>query len=450
MKKYSFFSAVLAVILLVCVAAPAHAVEIPDLTCGAAILVDGDHDEVLLEKNGYQRMYPASITKVMTALLVLEAVDRGELALDTAVSASEAAIAAITWDSSTQNIRPGEVLTVEELLYCALMASANESCNILAEAVGGTMANFASMMNRRAAELGMENTHYVNANGLHDPEHYTTAYDVYLVAREAMTHETFRTIVATASYEVPATNMSGKRTLHSSNLFISNYRIQGYLYPKAIGIKTGSTSAAGQCLASAAIDTDGRTFYCVVLGAQNAQDASGDMVRYSFKESKDLLEWGFTNFRRTVLLDQNSQLRELEVTLSDEQDHVLIQPSGSIERTLPKDYDPAETELKMDLPDSVEAPIAAGQKVGTVTVWYRGENYGTLELVAATDVNRSEVLYYLKVAKEYLEIWWVRAALISVVVLIVMLTIYCGVILPRRRRRYSRRNNRYSGRRRRY
>lgn len=142
MKKYRFFSAVLTLALLLATAVPALALEAPELTCGAAILVDGDHGDVLFEKNGYEKMYPASITKIMTSLLVLEAIEDGQLTLDTPITASETAIAAITADSSTQNIQPGEILTVEQLLYCDLVASANEACNILAETVAGSISAF--------------------------------------------------------------------------------------------------------------------------------------------------------------------------------------------------------------------------------------------------------------------------------------------------------------------
>lgn len=448
MKKYRFLSGLLAMVfLLSALTLPALALEDPDPQCGAAIVVDGDYGEVLYEKNAHERMYPASITKIMTSLLVLEAVERGELSLDMEVTASETAIAALTSGASTQNIKPGEVLTLEQLLYCDLVASANEACNIMAELVGGTMENFAVLMNERAAELGMENTHFVNPNGLHDPEHYSTAYDIYLMAKEAMSHELFRTIVSTATYTVPATNMSGARTLHTTNALIDNWRIMGYVYPYAIGIKTGFTTPAGQCLASAAVDKDGRTFYCVILGAENVTEEDGSVTRYAFKESRRLLQWGFDNFRRTTLMDEDLLLREVAVTLS-ETEHVLVHPVGTVERTMPTDYDPELAELIVELPESVEAPVTAGQYMGSVTLVYDGEELGTLPLVAADSVERSEVLYYIQQAQYYLSLWWVRAAIIAFVVLVLFLILWLGVIRPRRKRR--RRYSYSSGRRRRY
>lgn len=447
MKKYRFLSAFLSLLLLLSLLPlPALALEDPDPRCGAAILVDGDYGEVLYEKNAHERMYPASITKIMTSLLVLEAVERGELSLDMEVEASQTAIDALTPGASNQNIKPGEILTLEQLLYCDLVASANEACNIMAELVAGSIEGFAVLMNERAAELGMENTHFANPNGLHDPEHYSTAYDISLMAREAMKHELFRTIVSTPKYVVPATNLSGSRTLRTTNALIDNWRIAGYMYPYAIGIKTGFTTPAGQCLASAAVDKEGRTFYCVILGAENVTEEDGSLTRYAFRESRRLFEWGFDNFRRTTLMDEELLLREVAVTLS-ETEHVLVHPVGRVERTMPTDYDPEFAELIVDLPQSVEAPVEAGQHMGSVTLFYEDEELGTLPLVAADSVARSETLYYIQQTQYYLSLWWVRAAIIAFVILVLFLVLWLGVIRPRRkrRRRYS-----YSGSRRRY
>lgn len=446
MKKYRILSALLSLVLLTAIwTIPAAALEDPDPRCGAAIVVDGDYGEILYEKNAYERMYPASITKIMTSLLVLEAIDRGEFSLDTEVTATESAIDALTSGASTQNIKPGEVLTVEQLLYCDLVASANEACNIMAELVGGSMEGFVQLMNERAAQLGMEDTHFANPNGLHDPEHYSTAYDIYLMAKEAMKHELFRSIVSTAKYVVPATNLSGERTLRTTNALIDNWRIAGYVYPYAIGIKTGFTTPAGQCLASAAVDQEGRTYYCVVLGAENVTESDGSITRYSFRESRRLLDWAFKNFERTVLMDETLLLREVAVTLSDTE-YVLAHPVGTVERTMSTDYDPELADLIIDLPESVEAPVTAGQKLGSVTLIYDGEELGTLPLVAADTVERSDLLYAIQQVQYYLSLWWVRAGIAAVILFVLSLILWLGVIRPRqkRRRRYS-----YSGGRRR-
>jgi D-alanyl-D-alanine carboxypeptidase (penicillin-binding protein 5/6) len=438
MKKYriSSFLVMLVLIFSVC-ALPASALDDPEPNCGAAILVDGDYGDVLYAYNADQKMYPASITKVMTSLLVMEAIAGGQLTLDQEITASASAVD-LPEGSSTANpaIQAGEILTVEELLYCDLVTSANEACNILAETVGGTVDNFVDMMNAKAQELGMTGTHFANPNGLHDENHYTTAYDISLMARAAMEYETFRTIVSTDRHTVPATNMSGERNLNTTNYLLSGKIIPGYTYSKAIGIKTGFTTPAGYCLASAAVDDDGRTYYCVVLGAETV-----DGTRYSFVESKRLLEWAFDNFERVTLLDDTTSgvIQEVAVTLSDEADYVIAQPVGSIEATMPTDYDPSQAELVLDLVDSVEAPVEQGQKLGTVSFVYDGVTYGTLDMVAQDSVERSEIQYYVQTAQDTLSIWWVKPAIIAGAALILLFILYLAVIRPRnkRRRRYT-------------
>jgi len=190
MKKYRIFSFFLAVLLLSSLfLLPVHALEEPEITAGAALLMDAANDEVMYEKNARELMYPASLTKVMTALLVIEAMEAGQLTIDQIITAGPGINSDLTADSSTQGIRTGEQMTVKDLMYCLLVASANESANVLADAVAGSRAAFVEKMNQRAQELGCESTHFVNTHGLHDDDHYSTAHDIYLIARQAMTHE---------------------------------------------------------------------------------------------------------------------------------------------------------------------------------------------------------------------------------------------------------------------
>ena len=228
----------------------AYAISDPDIKAKAALLVDGNTGMVLYDKNAHTQQYPASITKIMVMLLVLEAVDRGDLRLDQPITATASALADLTEDSSTADIVEGETLTVEQLLYCMMVVSANEVGNIFAETIDGSSAAFVERMNQRAQELGCENTHFVNTSGLHDPQHYTSAWDIYLITKEAMKYPLFMTVCDSKSYTVPATNKSEERELHSTNCLISNWRVLGYIYDDAHGIKTGTTDEAGHCLVS--------------------------------------------------------------------------------------------------------------------------------------------------------------------------------------------------------
>ena len=361
----------------------------------AAILVDDDYGEVLYEQNAHEKNYPASITKVMTTLLVLEAVDRGEAALTDIVTVGDEVNLGIGEGGSGVGLQEGEQLSLEDLLYCALTASANEACNALAQYLCGDVATFVERMNQRAAELGMENTHFTNTHGYHDENHYTTAYDIYLMCHEAMQNPTFRTIVSSVGHEVPATNMSEARSLHETNALVSTWRITGYWYQYATGIKTGSTPEAGYCLASSATKGD-RHLIAVVLGAENPKNADGSTNRLQFSESTRLLEMGFNDFSRQTILDETDRdFPEVAVTLSSGADYVTVQPSGALEATLPNDIVMENFERKVDLPAEVEAPVEAGEKLGTVTLTYDGQEYGTLDLVATASVERSELLYRL-------------------------------------------------------
>lgn len=444
MKKYCCrgLTLLLALILALSLSVPALALDDPQPNCKAAIVVDGDNGEVLYELRGYEKVYPASITKIMTSLVVLEAVEQGELSLDTQVTASQQAVTLPAGSSTaTPPIQAGEIMTVESLLYCDLLPSANEACNILAEAVAGSNEAFVERMNAKAQELGMTNTHFTNPHGLHDPDHYTTAYEIYVMAKAAMEHELFREIVSTPTYTIPATNLNDERVLHSTNGLLSNWYVIGNTYSKAIGIKTGSTGEAGRCVAAAAVDGEGRTFYCVILGSEMADTEQGNR----FAEASRLLEWAFDNFSRVTLLDESTEdvIREVPVTLSDEADFVLAQPVGSIEATMPSDYDPAQAELLIDLPETIQAPVTAGQQLGTISLVYDGVTYGTLPMVAADGVARSDFLYAIQVIQTYWAKWWVKVLVVLFVLLVLALALYFALIRPRRRRggrRYS-----YSG-----
>lgn len=448
MKLHRFLSAFLAGVL-VCLLLPlscARALDDPDAQAKAALVMDMDTGLQLYGKNEHATQYPASITKVMVALLVFEAIDEGKLRMDQKLTATSSALADLTWDSSTADIVAGEELTVEQLLYCLLLASANEVGNIFAEAIDGSRDAFVAHMNRRAQELGCEGTHFANTSGLHDPQHYTTAWDIYLFTREAMKYEGFLTVCGSLSYVVPATNMSGERELHSTNALISNWIRTGYLYDGAFGVKTGTTDEAGYCLVSAATRGE-RTLMCVVLGAQLSED--GWIM--SFTESSRLFDWGFDSFAPLTVL-RTEQLYPVAVTLSKETDTVMVYPAEDTQALLPKDLD-VESDLTytLSLPESVEAPVTAGEQLGTVTVSYNGRDYVTVPLLALSDVTASRFLSGKAALQGFFSRTEVKLGLLALVVLIVLAVIWWKLLRPRRRygRAYRRRGHTvYRGRRR--
>ena len=456
MKKHRLLSLFLSLALLVPLlgVTSARAYEDFDLDARAGLLIEAGTGEILYEKNAHQENYPASLTKIMVALLVMEAIDDGRLALTDEITATETAMTGLSSDGSTANIKAGETLTVEELLYCVLIVSANEACNILGEAVSGTVGSFVARMNERAQELGCEHTHFVNASGLHDPQHYTTAWDLYLITCEAMKHEKFMEICNTKSHTVPATNLTDKpRELHTTNFLISNWRARGYVYRDAQGIKTGSTPEAGYCLISSAL-RGSRRMISVVLGAERVTLEDGVTIQTrSFSETSRMFDWGFGNFSRQDILSADEPIREVPVALSSETNYVVVHGADSLSCLLPDNVTPEMLERTVTLTnETVEAPIAAGDVLGTLTLSYDGTVYGETELLALNDVSASWFLTAQRDVIAFLSQTWVKLTLLALALLITALVVY--VVVFSRRRRYGRRRGSagsgYRGRRRRF
>lgn len=437
MKKYRILSFLLLLPMVVSMfILPAAALEDPAPQCSNAILVDANYDEVLYEKGAYEKAYPASITKVMTALLVLEAIEAGQLTTDTMVTATDTLRQDLVAGGSTANIKQDETMSVLNLLYCLLLPSANEAANILAVAVDGSIEEFVARMNRRAGELGCTGTHFANPHGLHNENHYTTAYDISVFMRAALEHELFRTIISTASHTVPATNLSGERFFYNTNGLISNLYYWGYTYDKCIGGKTGSTDEAGRCLVSAAENGDD-FLVCVVLGSGPIQvEGYKDPRQGQFTESTKLFKWGFQNFERVTITRGSDPVDKVAVTLSRDADEVMVRPEGSITRTIPKDLnlDDIETEINL-FAQEVEAPVEEGQVLGTMKLSYEGEVYGVLDLVAVTSVARSDLLYKKQQFIQFFQRSDVRMALVVFAVVVVLILL--RLLVFRKRRRYS-------------
>lgn len=413
-------------------AALATETEFEPINAKSAILIDSDYDEVLYEQDADERRYPASITKVMTALLTMEAIERGELSMDTAVTLTDELYTGIGEGGSTQDLKPGEILTVRDLLNCVLIPSANEACNALAVLIGGTIPDFVERMNQRAQELRMENTHFANTHGYHDDDHYTTARDISRMCLEAMKHPDFREIVSSVSYTVPATNLHEQRVLHDTNALISNFRTGrgDLLYRYATGIKTGSTPEAGYCLASAA-EKNGRTVIAVVLGGENYKTADANY----FSESKRLLEHGFNDFSRMDILSEIEPIETIPVNLCSEQNYVTVQPANSLSATLPSDTDLSSFERTVELPETLEAPIEKGQVVGKLHLTQNGQEYGTVDLVASSALERSQLLYILDRVQTFFSQLWVKLAIVVLVVALAALLIHRRNLRRRKRRR---------------
>ena len=361
----------------------------PIIYSGAAILIDSNNGDILYEKNANNLMYPASTTKILTAIVAIE-----NCSLDEKIVASESAISAIKSGYTNANIQIGEELTMEQLLYALLLNSANEAANVIAERVGGSIENFANMMNAKAIELGCRSTHFVNADGIHSDEHYTTASDLATIARYCMQNETFRKMVSTLEYQLPATEQypSTDRILKNSNSLLKSEN--NFYYPYAIGIKTGFTTQAKNCLVSAS-NKDGLELISVVLHAEATED--GRSARYL--DTINLLEYGNTNYKSCTILDKNQIVNTIDISNASEDSKKLnIVAKERLAITLPNSEEMRIESSKININDNLEAPIESGTVIGTANYLVNGKVFET-DLIAESNVKlpvKEENNYQLK------------------------------------------------------
>ena len=399
MKKLKFLTLLLTFVLLAGILSPsAYAIEdVPDLKSAAVYLADSETGYVYYERQSDLKMYPASLTKMMTTLLVIEAVERGELSLDEEVAAQPGFDFDMVADGSSANIIEGEIMTIKDLLYCTMVASANDATNVLAIHLYGTVPGFVAKMNERAAELGCTGTNFMNPHGLHSDEHYTTAHDMFLIAQEAMRHELFVTICDSIEYTVEATNKteSPRGLINTNGLITSASDYKGYYYEPAIGIKTGTTQAAGYCLASSA---RARTIHpiCIILGGTMTEYVNGQLEYSNYSDSIKLYDWVFSNYARIELVEGESIILDVPVKLATNADTISLRAQEAITGVLPVDADLSLVEQHITIYSqeedlAVKAPFDEGYVLGEVSVTYDGVEYGKTSLVA----NRSVDLSYI-------------------------------------------------------
>lgn len=357
--------------------------EFPEPHCEAAILTDRKTGEVLYSKNKDEKMYPASTTKIMTAVLALE---KGNLADN--VTVTQEAISTITNQHSHMGLKAGETFTLEQLLYGLLVYSANDAANVIGEHIAGSIDAFVAMMNDKAGELGLSGTHYVNTHGFHDDNHYTTAQDLATLTRYAMQNDKFCEIVKTGLYRIPANDIyTQERVLSSTNHLISRYRNTKYFYKYAVGVKTGHTDEAGSCLVSAATKKDAELI-AVVLKA----DPSTDGTLYAFADSAKMFEYVFNNYKYCKIASEGEVVSDSAVYEAKNGTRVALSPKETIEKLLPSDVNTEEINAEITTIEKIKAPIAKGDTLGSVTYTYMGKELGKTDLVAGNAVERDYVL----------------------------------------------------------
>lgn len=359
MKK--LFFAVLAALVLTAgtFAAPAP----PEVAAPSAILVERTSGTVLYEKNSHEKLAPASVTKIMTMLLTVEALERGQISLEDEVVTSDHAA---SMGGSQIYLEPGERMSLHDMLKSIAVSSANDACVAVAEHIAGNEATFVAMMNDRAAALGMQDTHFVNCCGLDSEEHYTTAYDISLMSRELLKHEMIR-----------AYTTIWMDTVRGGEFGLSNTNKLVRFYDGTTGVKTGYTSKAGYCV-SASAEREGMELIAVIMKADTSPHRNAD--------ASGLLNFGFANYAVVGLGEGENGAEEIPVILG-RQDCVKVELAENAQVLIEKAQAP-KVEKQLVLAESLEAPVEKGQKVGTLVFSLEGEQLAEVPVVAADAVER--------------------------------------------------------------
>lgn len=341
------------------------------LNAKSAILMEESTGNILYESNPDERLPIASVTKVMTMLLIMEAVDSEKISLDDMVTVSENAM---SYGGSTMFLETGEQLTVNDMLKGIAVASANDGCVAMAEHLAGSESAFVDMMNEKAKELDMENTHFMNTNGLDEDDHYSSARDVAIMSRELMKHETIFNYTSIWM----DTLRGGKFQLANTNKLIR-------FYDGANGLKTGSTSKALCCLSAAAKRND-MQLIAVVLGAPTSAER--------FASAKSLLDYGFANYAVNTQITAGDEVQKIAVEKGVDKEVGVV--AGDSCSTLVKkgQEDNITKEIKID--ETITAPIEAGQKIGTMTISRDGEVIADIDLNALSAVEKKGIGLIIK------------------------------------------------------
>ena len=357
MKSEHRYLILIVIILLICQTVPAYAAGEPYVSADAAVLMDARTGQVLYERNPHKRRAPASTTKIMTALLALEI---GRMDQLVTVSPQAARV-----EGSSIYLQQGEQISFADLVSGALIKSGNDACAAIAEYIAGGIGGFAELMNLKAIAIGAWDTHFVNPHGLPAREHYTTAYDLGLIAVHALRNEKFAEIVSTREKTIDGPGEGWDRRLTNTNQML-------WKYNWADGVKTGTTSEAGQCLVTSA-SKDSRRLVAVVL-------RSGDRYVDTIK----MLEYGFDNFEHRQVTVAGEVLRMLPVR-EGMSDRVAVKFAADLAVLVPKNR-PEALEIETEITPTLAAPVLKGQKVGMLKVNVDGRTIGNVELVASAAV----------------------------------------------------------------
>lgn len=421
------------------ITAEAATYKVPfEIDSEAVYLVNTDTGAVIFEKNSTKEFYPASLTKIMTAILAIEAVPD--------LSGTMVTAPAYVYDelymkgASTADILSGETVSMEDLLYALLLPSACEAANIIADYIGkGSIDDFVTEMNRKAKELGASSTHFVNAHGLYDPAQVTTAQDMYKIVSYALKSPVFEKISSTPSYHMPVT---AKHPNDDWNIYHTNLMLRKntqYYYEYASGIKTGSLSEAGRNLISTA-SKGGYHYMLITLGAPY-ENADGSKTNKSFTDATKLYDWAFDNFTFQTVINENDVVDEVKVALSADQDFVTLVAKQDVITLLPSETNASAIQQNITLRENVRAPVKKGDVLGQVQLKLADDVIATVDLVAARDIRQSPWLYALDVTARFFDQTYAKL-LVAGLILALFLYVIFVIRFNNIKRRQQERNRR--------
>ncbi len=422
------FRKLLSLACLICIALTvsiqtAGAISYPNdvkTTSKSIFLVNMDSDQVVFEKNADEKKYPASTTKIMTYIVAYEHIDDID---NTKIEIKQSVLDELEGTgSSLANVAEhvGEKMSAIDLLYSMMVPSGNDAAMVLADYVGnGNIDAFVDMMNEKAEELGCENTHFQNPDGLHNEDHYTTARDLYKISSYALTLPKFAEISNSDSYYCEGDTVP----LITTNYLIDSYRGGEYYYMYAKGIKTGTTDQAGRCLVTTA-SADGYSYLLVLLDSPYKE---GEYEEYgTFTDAADLFRWALTSLELQTIATSETPVCEQKVNLAWGKDKVLLVPQNNLSAIVPKEIDDENLIIETDVPESIDAPLDKDTVVGTETIYFKDSKTGekqviaTVNLVSSEKVDRSGILFVLNVIGTLFQSYWFLMA-IAIIVLILLI-----------------------------
>lgn len=429
----------LCILLLLCCPV-AGAIDAPRLkSSDAYLVVDMKTDTELINLNPDMQHSIASLTKIMTCLVAVEAVEDGRVSLEDMVTAQDDCLQGLDVSSSNAGITPGETMSFRDLLYCALVHSANDACNVIATHISGSIGAFVNEMNQKAAELGCENTQFVDTDGMlnRSEGHYSSPRDLYRITKEALSHPLFSQICGTADYTVAATNKREAFEVHNSNALMSAKGIYGdqYIYSGVSGVKTGFTKPAGYCLISVCTRNN-EQIMCIVLGCNGPLTYTFAGEYQNFQDSITLYDWAFANFESRTVFLAGEPLKRLSVLYGKDNGTVALCPDESLNLFLSKEI--TDEDIVVDIhPDESKlvAPITEGQELGYADIYIAGEKQKTVKMVADASVEMERSALIKSKIKAFFTSTGFKVSVIALISAVVLFFLYRGYRKTLRRRR---------------